>query len=86
MSRALLIVLAVYTVGYLVCMIITPPLIIWAIHEDEREERGYTEPDTLGLFGRALLASVLLSFVWFLVVPLYILMLAEKITGRGKDD
>ena len=86
MSRALLIVFVVYTVGYLVCMIITPPLIIWEIHEGEREERGYIEPDTPDLFGRALLASVLLSIIWFLLVPLYILMLAEKITGRGEED
>ena len=26
------------------------------------------------------------STVWFLVLPLYVLMLAEKITGKDKDN
>lgn len=86
MSRALLIALVVYMVGYLVCMIITPPLIMWAIHEDEREERGYIEPDTPDLFGKAFLVAAFISLIWFLLIPLYILMLAEKIAGRGEDD
>ena len=86
MSRALLIAVAVYLIGYLVCLIITPPLIVWAIHENEREERGYIEQDTPHLFGKALLLSMFLSLIWFLLIPLYILMLAEKITGRGEDD
>lgn len=86
MSRALLIAAVVYLVGYLVCMIITPPLIIWAIHEDEREERGYIEQDTPDLFSKALLASMLISIIWFIFIPLYVLMLAEKITGRDDKD
>lgn len=86
MSRALLIGGVVYLIGYLVCIIITPPLIIWAIHEDEREERGYIEPDTLDLFGRAFLVAAFISLIWFLLIPMYILVLAEKIAGRGEDD
>lgn len=81
MSRALLIGGVVYLIGYLVCIII-----IWAIHEDEREERGYIEPDTLDLFGRAFLAAAFISLIWFLLIPMYILVLAEKIAGRGEDD
>lgn len=86
MSRALLIVLAVYLIGYVICLAITIPLIIWAVHEDEKEERGYREQDTPGLFGKAFIVSMFLSVIWFLLIPLYILMLAEKIAGRGEDD
>lgn len=86
MSRALLIALTVYLIGYVICLIVTIPLVIWAVHEDEREERGYIEPDTPDLFGRAFLVSMIFSLIWFLLLPLYVLMLAEKITGRGGDD
>lgn len=86
MSKALLTAAAVYLIGYLVCMIITPPLIVWAIHEDEREERGYVEPDTPDLFGKVLLVSMIFSLIWFLFIPLYVLILAEKITGRDEDE
>lgn len=86
MNRTLLIALMVYFIGYLICAVITMPLIIWAVHEDEREEGIYREQETPELFGRAALMSILLSVIWFLLIPLYILMLAEKITGRGEDD
>lgn len=86
MNRALLIALAIYLIGYIICAVITTPLIVWAIHEDEREERGYIEQDTPDLFGKAILVSMFLSLIWFLLIPLYILVLAEKITGRGEDD
>lgn len=86
MSRALLIALTVYLIGYVICLIVTIPLVIWAVHEDEREERGDIEPDAPDLFGRAFLVSMIFSLIWFLFLPLYVLMLAEKITGRGGDD
>lgn len=86
MNRALLIILAVYLIGYVICLAITIPLIIWAVHEDEKEEGAYMEQDTPGLFGKAFIVSMFLSVIWFLLIPLYILMLAEKIAGRGEDD
>lgn len=86
MSKAILIVLVVYLIGYVICLVITTPLIIWAVHEDEREEGIYMEQDTPGLPGKAFIVSMFFSVIWFLLIPLYILMLAEKIAGRGEDD
>lgn len=51
------------------------------------EEEGYYEPmETPELFGKASLMAWIISTVWFLVLPLYVLMLAEKITGKDKDN
>lgn len=86
MNKVLLIILAVYLIGYVICLAITTPLIVWAVHEDEREEGIYIEPKTSGLIGRAFLAALFLSVIWFLLFPLYVLMLAEKIAERGEDD
>lgn len=86
MNRVLFIALTVYLIGYLICVVITIPLIIWAVHEDEKEEGIYREGVTPDLFGRTVLVSILLSMLWFLLIPLYILVAAEKITGRGEDD
>ena len=58
MNKILLIVLAVYLIGYIICLAITTPLIVWAVHEDEREEGIYIEPQTSGLIGRAFFGGV----------------------------
>ena len=86
MNKVLLIILAVYLIGYVICLAITTPLIVWAVHEDERKEGIYIEPQTSGLIGRAFLAALFLSVIWFLLFPLYVLMLAEQIAERGEDD
>lgn len=62
------------------------PLIMWAVRKNDEEE-GYYEPmETPELFGKASLTAWIISTVWFLVLPLYVLMLAEKITGKDKDN
>lgn len=86
MNKILLIILAVYLIGYIICLAITTPLIVWAVHENEREEGIYIERETPGLIGRAFLVALFLSMIWFLLFPLYVLMLAEKIAKRGEDD
>lgn len=86
MNKILLIILAVYLIGYIICLAITTPLIVWAVHENEREEGIYIERETPGLIGRAFLVALFLSMIWFLLFPLYVLMLAEKIAERGEDD
>lgn len=86
MNKILLIILVVYLIGYIICLAITTPLIVWAVHENEREEGIYIERETPGLIGRAFLVALFLSMIWFLLFPLYVLMLAEKIAKRGEDD
>ena len=46
----------------------------------------YEPMETPELFGKASLTAWIISTVWFLVLPLYVLMLAEKITGKDKDN
>ena len=86
MNKILLIVLTVYLIGYIICLVITTPLIVWAVHEDEREEGIYIEREAPRLIGRAFLVALFLSMIWFLLFPLYVLMLEEKIAERGEDD
>ena len=42
MNRVLLIALAIFLGGFLVCMVITVPLIAWALREEDREN-GVTQ-------------------------------------------
>lgn len=85
MNKALLIAVTVYLVGYCICAVISVPLIMWAVRKNDEEE--YYEPmKTPELFGKASLTAWIISTVWFLVLPLYVLMLAEKITGKDKDN
>ena len=86
MNKVLLIAVTVYLVGFCVCAVISVPLIMWAVRKNDEEE-GYYEPmETPELFGKASLKAWIISTVWFLVLPLYVLMLAEKITGKDKDN
>lgn len=86
MNKALFIAVTVYLVGYCICAVISVPLIMWAARKNDEEE-GYYEPmKTPELFGKASLTAWIISTVWFLVLPLYVLMLAEKITGKDKDN
>lgn len=87
MNKVLCDIGLVYLTGYAICVLITTPLIIWAVHEDEREEGIYREPGSFGLLGKAVLTSIMLSLGWCLLFPLYILMLAEKIEDKeGKNN
>ena len=43
MNKALLIIMAVYLVGFCVCVVISVPLIMWAVRKNDEEE-GYYEP------------------------------------------
>lgn len=86
MNKVLLIAVTVYLVGFCVCAVISVPLIMWAVRKNDEEE-GYYEPmETPELFGKASLTAWIISTVWFLVLPLYVLMLEEKITGKDKDN
>lgn len=87
MNRVLLIALAIFLGGFLVCMVITVPLITWALREEDREN-GVTQerPTKAKDIAAILVAAIVLSLAWVLILPLYVLMLAEKITGRGEDD
>ena len=38
MNKALLIIMAVYLVGFCVCVVISVPLIMWAVRKNDEEE------------------------------------------------
>ena len=72
---------------YLEFLILACTIYILAPVRKNDEEEGYYEPmETPELFGKASLTAWIISTVWFLVLPLYVLMLAEKITGKDKDN
>lgn len=86
MNRTLLIVLAVFLSGFLVCLVITVPLIAWALREDNRENGIIPAKTTARDIGAILAVAIALSLAWVLMLPLYGLMLLEKIEGKdGKD-
>lgn len=86
MNRTLLIVLAVFLSGFLVCLVITVPLIAWALREDNRENGIIPARTTARDIGAILVVAIVLSVAWVLMLPLYGLMLLEKIAGKdGKD-
>ena len=86
MNRALLIALAVFLGGFLVCLVITVPLIAWALREDNRENGIIPAKTTARDIGAILVVAIALSLAWVLMLPLYGLMLLEKIAGKdGKD-
>lgn len=86
MNRTLLIVLAVFLSGFLVCLVITVPLIAWALREDNRENGIIPAKTAARDIGAILVVAIVLSLAWVLMLPLYGLMLLEKIAGKdGKD-
>ena len=86
MNRTLLIVLAIFLSGFLVCLVITVPLIAWALREDNRENGIIPAKTTARDIGAILVVAIALSLAWVLMLPLYGLMLLEKIAGKdGKD-
>lgn len=88
MNRTLLIALAIFLSGFLVCLFTTVPLIAWALHEDDKGNGIIPARPLQGRdIGTILIVSIALSFAWVLLLPLYVLMLAEKIAGKdGKDE
>lgn len=82
MNRTLLIVLAVFLNGFLVCLVITVPLIAWALREDNRENGIIPAKTTARDIGAILVVAIALSLAWVLMLPLYGLMLLEKIAGK----
>ena len=82
MNRTLLIVLAVFLSGFLVCLVITVPLIAWALREDNRENGIIPAKTTARDVGAILVVAIALSLAWVLMLPLYGLMLLEKIAGK----
>ena len=87
MNRALLIALAIFLSGFLVCLVITVPLIARALREEDKENgiipARPTKPKDIGAI---LVAAIALSLAWVLMLPLYGLALLEKIAGKdGKD-
>lgn len=88
MNRALLIALAIFLSGFLVCLLITVPLIAWALCEDDKENGIIPARPLRGkVIGTIMVVSIALRFAWVLLLPLYVLMLAEKIAGKdGKDE
>lgn len=87
MNRALLIALAIFLGGFLVCLVITIPLITWALREEDKENGIIPARPAAGKdIGAILAVSIALSFIWVLLIPLYVLMLTEKIAGKGGKD
>lgn len=82
MNRTLLIVLAIFLSGFLVCLVITVPLIAWALREDNRESGIIPAKTTAKDIGAILVVAIALSLAWVLMLPLYGLMLLEKIAGK----
>ena len=82
MNRTLLIVLAVFLSGFLVCLVITVPLIAWVLREDNRKNGIIPAKTTAKDIGAILVVAIALSLAWVLMLPLYGLMLLEKIAGK----
>ena len=86
MNKAAYIALVVFCVGFLVCLVITIPLLFWALRLED-EENGIVPARKAGRdVGGVIIVAIVLSLVWVLMLPLYVLMLAEKIAGRGEDS
>lgn len=86
MNKVLFIALEIFLGGFLVCFIISMPLIAWALCEEDKEN-GITPVIQIKDIGAILLVSAILSIGWVLLLPMYGLMLLEKIAGKdGKDD
>lgn len=86
MNRALLIAMAILLGGFLVCLVITVPLIAWALCEEDKENGIIPARITARDVGAILVVSIILSLAWALMLPLYGLMLLEKIAGKGGKD
>lgn len=87
MNKAAAIALAIYLGGFVVCFIISVPLIAWALYYTDKEEGAAPEKKNVARdVAVILLVALVFSVFWVLVIPLYVLMLAEKITGRKEDD
>ena len=87
MNKAAYIALAVFCVGFLVCLVITIPLLFWALRLEDEENGIIPARKAAGRdVGGVMIVAIVLSLVWVLMLPLYALMLAEKIAGRGEDS
>lgn len=87
MNKAAAIVVSVFFVGFLVCLVVTIPLLFWALRlEDEENGIAQGERKNIRDIGAVIIVAIVLSLVWVLMFPLYVLMLAEKIAGRGEDS
>ncbi|NBH83493.1 hypothetical protein D7X88_12755 [bacterium C-53] len=85
MNKAAYMALVVFCVGFLVCLAITIPLLFWALRLED-EENGIVPARKAGRdVGGVIIVAIVLSLVWVLMLPLYVLMLAEKIAGRGRQ-
>lgn len=83
MNKALLIIMAVYLVGFCVCAVISVPLIMWAVRKNDEEE-GYYEPmETPELFGKASLTAWIISTVWFFGSSAVCLNAGRENNGKG---
>lgn len=87
MNKAVAIALAIYLGGFVVCFIISIPLIAWALYYTDKEEGVAPEKKNAARdIAAILLIAFIFSIFWVLMIPLYVLILAEKITGREEDD
>lgn len=80
-------VVVVFLIGFAVCLITSIPLVAWAVWFDD-EESGIMRDsqERLKDIPNIILAAAVISIFWFLAMPLYISMLAEKIREKkGKD-
>lgn len=82
MSKAAEVITTVYLVGFLVCFIISVPMTVWAIIQEERETQIETEHKIRGTIATA----AAFSLVWVVMIPFYLLILLEKIAGKGGDE
>lgn len=83
MMKALIIFLA----GFGVCLMISIPLVAWAVRlEDEENGIIKEKKERFRDMPKIVATAAALSMFWFLSMPLYFLMLREKIKGKGKGN
>ena len=81
MNRAVEITVAIFLIGFLLCLLISIPMTSWAILEEERETGIEAEHKIKGV----LLTAAVFSLFWVVMIPFYILILLEKLAGKGGD-
>lgn len=86
MNKAAAIALAIYIGGFAVCFIISVPLITWALYYMDKEEGAAPEKKNVIRDIAAILLTALVFSVFWVFIPLYVLILAEKITGRSEVE
>lgn len=73
----------VFLIGFIICLIVSIPLVAWAVWLDDEENGNVKKSEErLKDLPKVVLAAAVLSVFWIFAMPLYISMLGEKIRGK----